>query len=506
RKDYKKETVEALNLTLGKASEGADPFNLEFFSDKLELMDPRSPEARNAKCIRDFMRAKTPEDRQKALDELSKEALSGDNYYALNVLRRLSLVHAACGINEAKTPEQRMEAMKLLASVELGEFEGRGRKAFTDGLPDTMKDFRKNEAGLPSKDRNSRLETRLALTARVGAATELDTVILDFVKSAPGDRKKALEQLESKAAKLCTVADDNIAAQTKKEVFQARFFDAALDIAETTDAKPALKVLEKIEAQKKDGNPFARAFLEKIPEGDLERLKKDLASTDPEVSSKALLELQEKFKPQTQEFAALRQKSTAELLAGFAERPDDVTRARLNAQIDLSKAEQKVESIVSRYLDRKATPAERQKAIEDLKTESATRVNLSASDDVEPLVNALLDLEKGRELRSASVLALRICDGPKEPFAEALTKTKQELRQLIDEAAKSGNDYVFNKNVKFYEQLLADLDDPEKAPKALRQLVDLIPPVETQLDKLRVGVICNSLNRQPTVEDYQNAE
>lgn len=98
RKEYKKETIDALHATLGSAVEGQpiDPFSqLEFFSD-IDV-NPRSPEGRNAKHIRDFMKAIDPAMRQKALDGLAKEVLSGDNYYAISVLKRLSLVHAAAG-------------------------------------------------------------------------------------------------------------------------------------------------------------------------------------------------------------------------------------------------------------------------------------------------------------------------------------------------------------------------------------------------------------------------
>ncbi len=507
RKDYNKATVEALKLTLGKAVEGADPFDaLAFFSDRVERMDADPSDLRNAKLIREFMRADTPADRQKALDELSKEALRGDNHYALNVLRRLTLIHATCGVQEAKTSAERTEALKLLASVELGECEGRGRKAFIDGLPDTMKEFRKNEKDLPAKDRNNRLETRLALSSCVDAATAVDTTICDFVKSESGNRKTTLQQLEQKAAKLCTVSDDIVARQTIKEIHQARFFDVALDVAETKDAKAALKALEKIEAQEVDGNQFAVEFLKRIPQGDLERLKEELASANTDVSSKALLELQEKLKPQTVLFAELKQKSPSELLAQFAERPSDITSARLNAQITLSKAEQRVEGIVSGYLDRNATPVERQKAIEDLKAESATRVKLYASDNVEPLVGILNELETGRELDSASKLALRIADGPKEPFEAALKDTKTELRRLIDEAKKRGDGSLLNKEFKDLEKLLIDLDDPTKATDALQVLVNLVPPIGEQLDKLRVGAICNCLSRQPAVEDYHKVE
>ncbi len=521
RGEYNAQSTAVLREIMGADSLQSALGGLNLSDNPGDGTQPPDDSDRNAYYIRQFMRARNPEERARALRDLQEEVTKGGNPYALEALRALSLVDAVQRLRAATTPEARRDALRTIAGLELGEQQG-SRDILT-GFIDGDRHTREAEENLNEGARAARRAEREAAvesarahadSRRTGARFTDGQALLDVVNGNAEQRANAIREMER--AVVQNGLNDRIDDRLASELARARVSHAVANISEATDPLIASRELQSLITFSSRGNQLASQILrDRLPRAD--QIYTQLTSPDAATREAALRQLQAALRPVEQQRQDLRRLSPADILRQFGERSaDEVREAREHIEQWGQQNFDNADRAIATYLNRESTDEQRTEALRTFEQLAEQRMTALRADNFNDLGRRLRANELVTPLRAAINTALEATAGfgNEEERHLAAEDVRRALESMItaglDTGASPGNPSVREMLVRLgtreqINQLITELGNPERREQTLRTILERLPNPQTTYDEMRTGRIIRALENTSTSQQWSEA-
>lgn len=493
RQDYNQDNVRALEKVFG-GKPFSEILRTHGMSD-LPGGGPENDQQRNAFYMRQYLRAETDEARKAALAGLEEEALSGNNYYALDMLKNLALADASRKLDSAKTDAEKHAALKELAGIEFSDEESRKhRDTLLNAFPSDRVEQVKTEVALQKQAQ--KLETQVALAK----ALTLDGA----------ERKEALADLERNCRKsLLTETNTDNVRDLSKAIQQAKAADAVMNLAEATSPEKMEEAYKQIHELALSGNKDAKDILEKNRH-QIASAQDELSSGDYDSRQRGFETMQQAFSEAISAAKDYKKMSATELLHQYA-KPEEVEKAREAIAEFANQNFERADKYLETYLDRTSNEDQRKEALKGLQQESAQRMSVIRSDNFAPVVNTLKAAEQVQNFHASLESTANFLinkDSGIEERKQAVNQVKQQFAEMIAQNSDSsrGNPELSRFLAKFknedFSKILKDFDNPNMHAQIIGKLRTEIPGPDIALNELRVGRILHGIDGNSSAGDY----
>lgn len=468
------------------------------------------PHVRIGRAIHKYASAGDDAGRQQAIQDLKKEALSGDNPSAIKALRDLSTFDAALRLadssarlknnpNNAGDIANRNRAMMDLAALELSD-QGGAAKKFLDAQSMQAQE-RVPQPGMISVAQGR----ALAKVEKAGREDNLADQMKLIGSDNPAIRASALANINAIAGE--GVLQDNF--QMEKAAQFAGVVDAISGAKTSPDA--AAKSMGKLHELAQSGNKYAQDLLDKMK---TDAKTAPLANTQDPMMLKNMLRnpdimqaMQNHTRPIEAQARNFQNMSGKQILDSLST-PEERAQAKREVERQLERNFEQADKSFGTFLDRKSGPDDRQKSIEDLKKLHDERLGKFGQNDFENPLRRMESFDAIKSVHEAKT---------PEDAAKSLSKLQELAGQgKHHDAAVAIHKLTGGKPEKVQETIdklqgkdpsgkLTESERKEAQQKALADLKRELPDGEKEINEIRSTRIARDLHAGATEKQFQDA-